>query len=320
MNLHDQTPVFESPPMGEISRKSVFLKMECFQPTGSFKIRGIGLLCKEYVDCGLSHLVSSSGGNAGLAVAYAGRRLGVKATVVVPETTPSDVCHRIEQEGAKLVVHGSVWDESHAFALELSEKVNGAYISPFDHPTIWRGHSTIIDEIVGQCKKPDIIILSVGGGGLLCGIIEGLERHGWHDIPIVAVETEGTASLASSISAGKLVTLDRISGVATSLGAKRVGTRAFEYTKTNHVIPFVVSDASAIDACLQFSRDHRILVEPACGASLSVVYEKAEVIRTAHSVLVIVCGGIGVSIEKLLKWKKENLTSGSTGTSHSFSR
>ncbi|MCZ6678989.1 MAG: pyridoxal-phosphate dependent enzyme [Candidatus Poribacteria bacterium] len=306
MMLHVETPVFESLPMSEAAGKPIFLKMECFQPTGSFKIRGLGLLCKEYVDSGISHLVSSSGGNAGFAVAYAGSQLGVDVTVVVPETTASDVRHRIEQEGATVVVHGAVWDESHAFALSLSEERHGAYIPPFDHPTIWRGHATMVDELVDQCKKPDVIILSVGGGGLLCGLVEGLERHGWQDIPIVAVETEGASSLASSIAAGRLVTLDRISSVATSLGAKQVGIQAFEYAQRNSVVPFVVTDAAAIDACMQFAEDHRILVEPACGASLSVVYDNADVISTSGSALVIVCGGIGVSIEKLLRWKKEN--------------
>jgi len=312
MSLHVETPTFESLPMGEAAGRPVFLKMECFQPTGSFKIRGIGLLCKECVDAGTSHLVSSSGGNAGLAVAYAGRQLGVDVTVVVPKTTATDVCRRIEQEGGKIVVHGRVWDESHAFALQLSERVNAAYISPFDHPTIWRGHSTIVDELAEGGKKPDVIILSVGGGGLLCGILEGLERHRWEDIPVLAVETKGAASLESSVSQGRLVTLDRISSVATCLGARRVAARAFEYATTRPVSPVVVTDQAAINACLRFSKDHRVLVEPACGAALSVVYDPVGEIRTAQSVLVVVCGGIGVDIDRLLKWRRESPTMEST--------
>ncbi len=312
MNLHIETPVFESLPMGESTDKSVFLKMECFQPVGSFKIRGIGSLCKEYVASGKSHLISSSGGNAGFAVAYAGRKLGAEVTVVVPETTSREICHQIEREGAKVEIHGSVWDESHNYALELSRKLNGAYISPFDHPTIWRGHSTIVNELVGQCERPDVLILSVGGGGLLCGIAEGLHRNNWHNVPIVAVETKGASSLAASIAAGKLVTLERIDTIATTLGAKRVATRAFEYTKTHAIVPFTVTDKDAIDACLRFSRDHRILVEPACGAALSVVYQNADIVKAARSILIVVCGGIGVSIERLLDWQKENLTNRSS--------
>jgi L-serine/L-threonine ammonia-lyase len=121
--------------MGETAGRPVFLKMECFQPTGSFKIRGIGLLCKECVDGGASHLVSSSGGNAGFAVAYAGRQLGVDVTVVVPKTTATDVSYRIEQEGAKLVVHGCVWDESHAFKRSMPHTYLLSIIPPYGEAT-----------------------------------------------------------------------------------------------------------------------------------------------------------------------------------------
>ena len=88
-------------------------------------------------------------------------------TVVVPDTTSEDVLRIIRDQGAVVEVHGSVWDETDEYAAGLSKELNAAYISPFDHPTIWRGHSTIIDEIAGQNGKPDSIVLSVGGGGLL---------------------------------------------------------------------------------------------------------------------------------------------------------
>ncbi len=305
MTLHIETPLFESPCMSMVDGQSVLLKMECFQPTGSFKIRGIGLLCQEYVEQGVGRLVCSSGGNAGFAVAYAGKRLGVPVTVAVPETTPDEVCRRIRSESAEVLIHGTDWDETHEFALELSQKTNCGYVPPFDHSTLWRGHSTLVDEIVAQGRKPDAVVVSVGGGGLLCGVIEGLSRHGWQDVAVIAVETAGTRSLARSLEAGKLVTLNRIGGVATSLGAKRVAARALALAQTHNVVPWVVTDSTAVSACLRFARDHRVLVEPACGASLSVVYDKAEVIEAAGTVLVVVCGGIGVNVEKLLEWQAE---------------
>lgn len=305
MNLYIQTPCFESTPLSNRINKSVLLKMECFQPAGSFKIRGIGLLCKEFKENGVDHFISSSGGNAGYSVAYAGRRLGVQVTVIVPETTPKDVCDRINQEGAKVIIQGTVWDESHKYALKLSNDLGAAYISPFDHPTIWRGHSTIVDEIVQQCqRRPDAIILSVGGGGLLCGVVEGLQRNNWNDVQIIAVETEGANSLSSSVKTGRLVTLDRIDSIATSLGAKQVASQAFKYSQSYPITPYAVSDLLAVNACKMFSYDHRVLVEPACGASLSVVYNDSELINSIQTVLVIVCGGIGVSLEKLEEWSK----------------
>ncbi len=303
--LYRRTPTIESIPMSESIGRAVLLKMECYQPTGSFKIRGIGQLCRESVNSGISHLISSSGGNAGLAVAYAGRKLGAEVTVVVPATTQETVQQQIISEGAKVKIHGSVWDESHCFAQELTMKLKGTYVHPFDHPVIWQGHAKIIDEITEQCQKPDVVVLSVGGGGLLCGVAEGLHRNGWGDIPIVAVETEGADSLSASIKAGKLIELAQITSIASSLGSKRVAAKAFEWTQSHEIIPFTVTDFAAVEACRKFADDHRVLVEPACGATLSVVYNNSDIIESYNSILVVVCGGIGVSIEKLLHWCKK---------------
>ena len=302
--LHIQTPLIDSMPLRALTGKTIQLKMECYQPAASFKIRGIGRLCQDAVTSGITHLISSSGGNAGYAVAYAGRKLKVPVTVIVPETTPESVRNRIESEGATVQVHGRVWDEAHTYALAFCQKMNGAYIPPFDHPVIWEGHATLIDELVTQCSKPDAIILSVGGGGLLCGVVEGLHKNGWDDIPVIVVETEGAASLAASVAAGKLVTLDSIDTIATTLGAKRVAARAFEWTRRHPITTITVTDKAAVKASRAFANDHRMLVEPACGASLSLIYDRSVAVEGAESIVVIVCGGIGVSIDALIEWEQ----------------
>ncbi len=285
--------------MQRASGRRVFLKMECYQPVGSFKIRGIGKLCQEHVASGKRHLVSSSGGNAGYAAAYAARKLGTPITVFVPTTTKPAAIERITDEKATVKIHGAAWDEADQAARNFVKEVNGGYISPFDHPTIWAGHSTMIDEVVDQCEKPEVIVVAVGGGGLLCGILEGLHRHGWGNIPVLAVETEGAASFAKSIEAGHLITLPAITTIATSLGAKRVTDKLWDWTQHHKIIPTVVSDQDAIAACKRFADDHRALVEPACGAALSVVYNTLPQLGDAKSVLVIVCGGMGISLEQL---------------------
>ena len=305
VDIHVQTPVFHMNSVRRFTGKSVYLKMECFQPVGSFKIRGVGLLSQRALEAGVTHLVSSSGGNAGYAVAYAGRKLGIKVTVVVPSTTPEAVRQKIELMGASVQVHGSVWDEAHQYALQLSEGKKTICVNPFDDPLLWEGHGTIIDEAVKQCEKPDVIILSVGGGGLLCGVLEGLHRNNWRDIPVIAVETEGAASLYKSVSAGRLITLDEVKTVASSLGAKQVASQAFKWTQNHQVIPHLVTDAAAVGACLKFADDYRVLVEPACGASLSLAYDIPTVIRAFKTVLIVVCGGIGGSIESFRRWKKD---------------
>jgi L-serine/L-threonine ammonia-lyase len=303
MALHVSTPLIESSPLSARTGNRILLKMENLQPAGSFKIRGIGLLCEQGKRDGMRHFVSSSGGNAGYAAAYAGRQLGIQTTVFVPETTPPDSRKKIESQGAEVRVAGSVWDEADKAARALSEEVNGLYVSPFDHPLIWEGHATLVDELVSEIEKPDAMVLSVGGGGLLCGVVEGLRRNDWQDVPILAVETEGTASLATSLEQGRLVTLDAITGVATSLGAKTVAQGAFERANQHPVRSIVVTDAEAINACVPFADDHRCLVEPACGASLAMAYSRPESLADFKSIVIVVCGGIGISLDTIQRWR-----------------
>ena len=301
--LHIRTPLIESLSLSRRWGKHVLLKMENLQPVGSFKIRGIGLLCQMGKENGARYFVSSSGGNAGYAAAYAGRKLDVTTTVFVPSTTPPQFRRQIEMQGAEIRVVGDVWDEAHEEALQFSREVGALYISPFDHPSIWKGHSTIVDEIAEETAKPDAVVLSVGGGGLLCGVIEGLHRYRWEDVPVVAVETEGTASFAASLAEGKLVTLEEISGVARSLGAKAVTQKAIYWAQQHPIQSIVVTDSEAIKACVEFAEEHKCLVEPACGASLAVAYENREVSGKANSVVIIVCGGIGIDLSMIQEWE-----------------
>ena len=157
----------------------------------------------------------------------------------------------------------------------------------------------------GQCSKPDVIVVSVGGGRLLCGILEGLHRNNWPDVPVLAVETEGAASLAASLKSGRLETLPGITSIAATLGARRVTQRALDWSQHHPISSVVVSDRVAVNACLQFADDLRVVVEPACGASLSLLYDNAHFLGPYESVLVIVCGGAGVSIEQLLTWQEQ---------------
>jgi L-serine/L-threonine ammonia-lyase len=287
MPLHIETPLFASRAMSLRTGRSVWLKLDALQPPGSFKIRGIGAACEAYAARGATRFVSSSGGNAGIAAAYAGRLLGIPVTVVVPETTPDVAKHLIRQEGADLVVHGASWQEANAHALERID-AGAAFIHPFDDPLIWQGHATVIDEVHRAGLRPDVVVLAVGGGGLLCGVAEGMRRNGWTGCAIVAVETQGADSLARSIAAGERIELPAITSIATSLGAKKVCERAFVWTREADVRSVVVTDDEALAACDRFRDEHR-LVEPACGAALAAL--DAPALTGFTRILVIVCGG-----------------------------
>jgi L-serine/L-threonine ammonia-lyase len=302
--LHIETPLIESRALSMLAGRDVWLKLEAVQPPGSFKIRGIGLACQEYLRRGATRFISSSGGNAGIAVAYAGRHLSVPVVVVVPETTSERAKTLIRNENAELIVHGASWQEANALAQSMVTATD-AFLHPFDDPLLWRGHATMIDEVAQSGVKPEVVVLSVGGGGLLCGVVEGLHRNGWGDIPVIAVETEGAASFAASVRAGQRVELEAITSIATSLGARKVCQQAFEYSKTHAIQSLLVSDRAAVLACERFMDDHRLVVEPACGASLAVVYDRAPELAAFASVLVIVCGGVTATVEQLKRWSKQ---------------
>ena len=299
--LHLETPSFESRALSIGAGRTVLLKLESAQPLGSFKIRGIGSACQEYVRRGAKRFISSSGGNAGIAVAYAGRHLSVPVVVVVPETTTDRARALIKQEGAEVIVHGPSWFEANALALSMVAD-SDAFLHPFDDPLIWHGHASMVDEIVRSGAKPDALILSVGGGGLLSGVVEGLHRNGWQDVPVVTVETEGADSFAQSIRAGELIELPAVTSIATSLGATRVCEQAFNLSKTHPLRSVVVSDRAAVLACERFITDHRVVVEPACGASLAAVYDNVPELEGFKSVMVVVCGGVTATVDQLNKW------------------
>lgn len=307
--LHIKTPLIFSEPLSEQMGAEVYLKMDCMQPPGSFKIRGIGETVRRAVDAGASKVVSSSGGNAGLAAAYAARAMGVPATVVLPSTTPEMIHRRLQRYGAEVVVHGDVWDEADKLAQKIVEEQAGAYVHPFDQVSTWQGHASLVHELVEQLPKaPDAIVTCVGGGGLLMGILSGIEAVGWKSTRVVASETEGAASMGKSLAAGELITLPGITSVAKSLGAARVSQAIFARCKElgpERVQSFITTDAAAVSACLQLSAHHRVLVEPACGAALAAVTERSAALAGCSTIVVEVCGGAIVDLPMLNAWAKD---------------
>ncbi|NXF28945.1 SDSL protein, partial [Nyctibius bracteatus] len=306
--FHIVSPILESLALSKAAGTKVYMKLENVQPTGSFKIRGIGHLCREVAKKGCRHFVCSSGGNAGLAAAYAAKKLGLPITVVVPSTTIQVTVRKLEELGAEVEVSGQVWDEANSRALELAEIKGWVSIHPFDHPLVWQGHSSLVRELKDSLEsKPGAILVAVGGGGLLAGVVAGLHQVGWQDVPIIAAETWGAHSFHAALAAGRLVTLPDITSVAKCLGAKTVAARALECAQECQVISEVVEDAEAVRAMEQFLDDERMLVEPACGAVLALLYagrlqrlqREGQLRSPLGPVVVVVCGGSSIQAAEL---------------------
>lgn len=235
--------------------------------------------------------------------------LDIAVTIVVPASTPDFMIKRLRVIGAQVVVHGSVWDESDRYARELVEQEapgRAIHISPFDHPLLWSGHASLVEELKQDLggERPAAIVVSVGGGGLFLGVAEGTRRVGWGDVPIITAETEGAASFAAMVAAGgKVVRLAEISSLAKSLGALAVSERCAEWVREGRkVVPVVVSDREAVEGCSLLAVEHRVLVEPACGAAVAAVTRGVFGSVGDGPVVVVVCGGNMVSPRLLDGW------------------
>jgi len=306
MALHIESPLLPSHALSRQAGLEVFLKLDAVQPAGSFKIRGIGHACEVHQARGARRFISSSGGNAGYAVAYAGRQLGIPVTVVVPETTSEHAKAMIAQEDAQVIVHGASWHEANEHAQGLLDG-GSVFIHPFDDPLLWEGHATMMVEAARQMPKPDVVICSVGGGGLLAGVAHGLEQVGWGDVGILAAETVGADSFAQALRAGAPVLLEAITSIASSLGARQVSAQVVGLPSRLAVRSCVLTDADAVRGCDTLLATQRLLTEPACGVSIAALDEVKAHFPGAKRVLVIVCGGVGTTAERLMSWRAQYL-------------
>jgi L-serine/L-threonine ammonia-lyase len=303
--LHLDTPLLRAPPELFGAERTAWLKMDALQPGGSFKLRGVGRLVQQRVAEGATAVVCASGGNAGMAATLVAVACGVPATIVVPQTTAAAVRDAIAARGAQLVVHGSVWDEAHEHATALAREQGAVYVHPFDDPLLWDGHATLIDEAVRAGVEFDAVFTCVGGGGLLAGIVEGLRRNGLAHVPVIAAETQGAASFAAALAAGQPVALPAITSIATSLGARRVMSHALDLAREHEIVSVVVSDAQAVKACSRLAETMRVLVEPACGATIAALLEHPAWLERFHAPLIEVCGGAGITPARLAQWRRD---------------
>lgn len=321
-----ETPLNRSTLLSKHAGCQIYLKLENLQPSGSFKSRGIGnFLLSHLQSCKASnraktHFYSSSGGNAGIACVHAAVTLGAAATIVVPMTTSTYTMDKMRAAGATEVLQeGSSWYECDQYLRETvipCAKEKGeipVYVPPFDAPEIWDGHATLVEETLTQIQQdgaPDAIVCSVGGGGLFCGIVRGLKKAGLEEVPVLAVETEGAHSLALSLEKGELSTLPGITSIATTLGARTVARQAFEYGQQPNVTSVILSDRAAMEGCVRFADDERIMVEAACGVSMALCYggrlkKYLPDLTEKSKVVFVVCGGSNITAEMLSKWTAE---------------
>ena len=239
----------------------VYLKPENMQVTGAYKVRGayykISTLSDEERDRGL---ITASAGNHAQGVAKAAKKFGVRATIVMPTTTPLIKVNRTKSYGAQVLLFGDVFDDANARALELAEEHGYTFIPPFDDLAVATGQGTITMEIFKELPLVEYILVPVGGGGLATGV-STLAKLLNPKIRIIAVEPVGAACLKASFEAGKPVMLPSANTIADGTAVKKPGINIFPYLQKNIDEIITVEDDELIVAFLDMVENHKMIVE-----------------------------------------------------------
>lgn len=256
-----QTNLVYSDFFSEQCGNKVYLKPENMQLTGAYKIRGayfkISTLTDEERDRGL---ITASAGNHAQGVAYAAKAYGVKATIVMPTTTPLIKVNRTESYGAKVILHGDVYDEACAYAYKLAEENGYTFIHPFDDLAVATGQGTIAMEIIKDLPLVDYILVPVGGGGLATGI-SSLAKQLKPNVKVIGVEPAGANSLERSFDAGEVTTMETIHTIADGTAVKTPGKTIFPYLEQNLDGIITVKDSELVVAFLDMVENHKMIVE-----------------------------------------------------------
>ena len=243
------------------SGNKVYLKPENMQYTGAYKVRGayykISTMSEEERKKGL---ITASAGNHAQGVAYAAKKYGVKATVVMPTTTPLIKVNRTKGYGAEVVLYGNVYDEACAKAYELAEEHGYTFIHPFDDLTVATGQGSIAMEIVKELPLVDYILVPIGGGGLATGV-STLAKLLNPKIKVIGVEPANANCMQESIKNGKVTTLPSVNTIADGTAVKTPGTKIFPYIQKNLDDIITVEDAELVGAFLDMVENHKLIVE-----------------------------------------------------------
>jgi len=286
-----RTPLDYSHTYSKMTGAEVYLKLENFQRTGSFKIRGatnrIKTLSEEETNAGV---VTASAGNHAQGVALAASRVGVDSKIVMPTNAPISKVSATRNYGAEVVLHGDDYNEAAERAHEIEREEDRTYVHAFDDEMVMAGQGTIGLEIVEDRPDVDTVVVPIGGGGLISGIATAVKAHD-PETRVVGVQAEGASSVATSLQKGEIHELDAVDTIADGIATRRVGERPFEVIQERVDEVVTVPDADIAMAITNLLERSKTMVEGAGAVPLAAVledhmdYEEGEVIVPA------LCGG-----------------------------
>lgn len=293
--LVHRTPLVRSSTLSQAADTNVYLKLELFQKTGSFKPRGAFNQLRVLMhESGANRFVGVSGGNFAQGLAYAGAVLGVSTTVVMPATTPANYVEATRGYGGTVEFAGDI-----AAAIDRSEElaVAGATIAhPFDHPAMMAGDGTLGLEVLEDVPELTDVFISVGGGGLITGV--GSAIHALRpEARVWAVETDGAQVLHDSLAAGRALSMTPTS-LARTLGSPYLSGVAYDFAAQHLHQSLVVTDAMAYEAQVHLLERAKVLPELAAACTLAALWGVADRFGPSDHVVLVLCGG-NVSVADL---------------------
>jgi threonine dehydratase len=285
------TPMLQATLMREpiAPQAELWFKLECLQVTGSFKARGamskLRSLSPESVRAGL---VTASGGNHGIAVAYAGMLAQVPTTIFVPTNVSPAKAKKIQAYGARLVVGGASWAEANKDALGLAA-TGPTYIHAFADPVVIAGQGTTAIELLEQLPGLDLLVVAIGGGGLIAGMALAAKSLK-PDLRIVGVQPVGAASMHDSLKSGRLVELDRVTTRVPTLAARRTEKMNLEIVQ-RHVDDIVLIEDDDMDVASRWLwREMNVAADPSGAATVAALMTGAIKPKSGSRVCALVCG------------------------------
>ncbi len=286
------THLIHSPVFSKESGNQVYLKPENLQLTGAFKLRGayykISRLSEEKKKQGL---IASSAGNHAQGVALAAQMQGVKATIVMPRTTPLIKVEATRNYGARVILAGDFYDDAYEEARRLEKEEGLVFIHPFDDPDVMAGQGTIGLEVMEELADVHTILVPVGGGGLISGIAVAVKAIN-PQVRIIGVEPDGARTMTDSLFRNKILTLDRVDTIADGVAVKTPGTKTFSLIKELVDEIITVSDAELMESFLLLLERHKLIAENSGVLSLAALRQLK--IRDKKVVSVISGGNIDV--------------------------
>lgn len=294
-----ETPVDYSDKLSKQLKTDIYLKREDLQPVHSFKLRGaynkIAHLTSEERAKGV---IAASAGNHAQGVALSAQKLGIAATIVMPNTTPAIKVDAVKGYGAEVVLFGDNYSEAYEHCLKLVKTSGKTFIHPFDDPLVIAGQGTIGRELLEQLPNLTHVFAAVGGGGLITGIAQYIKQLK-PDVKIIGVEPEDSNAMQASLKAKRLVTLDHVGIFADGVAVKEVGKNTFKLAQQYVDEVITVTNDQICAAIKSVFEDTRSIVEPAGALGVAGVNVYAQTHNLKKSCIVAVCSGANMTFERL---------------------